>query len=491
MNENDLSVEQRYVLQKFKKGENIFVTGPGGTGKTHLIQFLLQYANKINKHIDVCAMTGCAALLLKCNATTLHSWSGIKLARGTKKHVIDNVLRNKNCISLWKRSNGLILDEVSMLSRKIFEIIEEIARIVKRSSKPFGGMQVIFTGDFFQLPPIGNEGEVETEEFCFESPLWYKVFKKENMIELKTFFRQTDPLYISILQQIRRGELDEENKRILQSYVSREYNPEEHNGCIPTKLFALRVKADYINNMMFSKLNEKEYVNEVEISTNTIMYADTTKEIDQETLEKCSKLTKQEIDHEVEHLMNNTPSSKVFRFKKGAVVMCIVNLDMEQSICNGLQGIIIDIVDANGHSPIKEPLPVVKFANGVIKTMTPYIWQSDSYPTISISQFPLCLAWGITIHKIQGTTLSMAEMDIGYSIFEYGQTYVALSRIKSLDGLYLTAFHPQKIKANPKVKAFYDSIESVDMEDINNEELDLSKYVYIEEKVDNIIVKKA
>jgi ATP-dependent DNA helicase PIF1 len=273
--------------------------------------------------------------------------------------------------------------------------------------------------------------------------------------------------------------------------VSREYNPEEHNGCIPTKLFALRVKADYINNMMFSKLNEKEYVNEVEISTNTIMYADTTKEIDQETLEKCSKLTKQEIDHEVEHLMNNTPSSKVFRFKKGAVVMCIVNLDMEQSICNGLQVIIIDIVDANGHSPIIEPLPVVKFANGVIKTMTPYIWQSDSYPTISISQFPLCLAWGITIHKIQGTTLSMAEMDIGYSIFEYGQTYVALSRIKSLDGLYLTAFHPQKIKANPKVKAFYDSIESVDMEDINNEELDLSKYVYIEEKVDSIIVKKA
>ena len=133
--------------------------------------------------------------------------------------------------------------------------------------------------------------------------------------------------------------------------------------------------------------------------------------------------------------------------------MCCVNLDMDNQICNGAQGIITDIVEDGLY-----PAVVVKFSNGIVKRIIPHFWQSEEYPTIAVGQYPLILAWALTIHKIQGATMKLAEIDIGSSIFEYGQTYVALSRIQSLDGLYLSAFHPQKIRANPLVVEFYKGI---------------------------------
>ena len=123
-----LSTEQLYAYNRFTEGANLFITGPGGTGKTRLIKHLLDYAKSIQRNIQICAMTGCAAVLLNCNARTLHSWSGIKLAKGSKKQVVDSVLKNKRVVAQWRKTKCLILDEVSMLSKKIFEIIEEIAR---------------------------------------------------------------------------------------------------------------------------------------------------------------------------------------------------------------------------------------------------------------------------------------------------------------------------------------------------------------------------
>ena len=452
-NTAELSPEQKYAYEKFVKGENLFITGPGGTGKTRLIKHFLRYSKIIGKHIDVCAMTGCAAVLLECNASTIHSWSGIKIAKGNKQSVINSVLKNRNAMNAWKKSKGLILDEVSMLSKKIFEILEEVARIVKKNSAPFGGMQIVFSGDFFQLPPIGTDGEPETSEFCFESGIWNKVFKAENIVELKQMFRQRDPLYIEILQEIRKGELSEKNKNVLKTYVNREYDAEKNNGCVPTKLFSLRTKTDFVNNRMFSSLTGEEFICDMTVKKDCITMKDTSAVIDRDTLMLCAALSEDDVKYEVEQLVNNTPCLKRFRYKIGALVMCTVNLDMSQSICNGSQGIIIDAKEINGCR-----CPVVKFVNGIVKIIEPYSWQSDSYPTISIGQFPLCLSWAVTIHKIQGSTLSIAEIDIGMSIFEYGQSYVALSRIQSLDGLYLSAFDAQKIKANPKVINFYKMI---------------------------------
>jgi len=449
----ELSPEQQYAYKLFTKGENLFITGPGGTGKTRLVKHLIAYAKSINKNIPVCAMTGCAAILLECNARTLHSWSGIKLAKQSNELVVASVLKNRHALKSWKSAQGLILDEVSMLSKKIFEIIEEIARRTKHNQLPFGGMQVIFTGDFFQLPPVGTYGDPDTEKFCFESPIWNMVFKPKNHIELKTMFRQSDPLYIDILQQIRRGNLDDDKKAILKSYVKREYDEDMNNGCIPTKLFALRSKTDYVNSMMFQKINEKEYVFNAIRKTDCTTHLDTTKPFTLEEKQKCSLLSEKEIEQELDYMLNNIQCNQVLRLKRGAAVMCTVNLDMDNSICNGSQGVVIDIIDT-----CTPPLPVVRFSNGIIKTIQPKFWQSEEYPKIAIGQYPLSLAWALTIHKIQGATLTMAEMDIGQSIFEYGQTYVALSRIKSLDGLYLSAFYSEKIAANPKVIEFYKNI---------------------------------
>jgi ATP-dependent DNA helicase PIF1 len=467
----ELSPEQRHAYTQFIKGENLFITGPGGTGKTRLVKHLIAYAKSINMNMPVCAMTGCAAVLLECNARTLHSWSGIKLAKQTKAEVISSVLKNKSVVKTWKAAQGLILDEVSMLSKKIFEIIEEIARRTKHNPLPFGGMQVVFTGDFFQLPPVGTNGDPDTEKFCFESPVWNTLFKPHNHIELKTMFRQTDPLYIEILQQIRRGYLDADKKQILQSHVRREYNEDMNNGCIPTKLFALRSKTDYVNSMMFQKINEKEYVFHAIRKTDCTNHIDTTKPFTFEESRNCSCLSETAIEQELDYMLNNLQCNQVLRLKRGAAVMCTINLDMDNYICNGSQGIVIDIIDT-----CSPALPVVRFSNGIIKTIHPKFWQSDEYPTLAIGQYPLTLAWALTIHKIQGATLTMAEMDIGQSIFEYGQTYVALSRIKSLDGLYLSAFYSEKIAANPKVIAFYDNIAKNKTHSVQSVTLETEKY---------------
>lgn len=475
---NQLSPEQRIAYSKFVKGENVFITGPGGTGKTQLIKQFMNHINSLSQNYAVCAMTGCAAILLNCSAKTLHSWSGIKLAKGSKTDIINMVLRNKRVVQNWKRTKGIILDEVSMLSKKIFEIIEELARTIRGSSLPFGGMQVVFTGDFFQLPPIGTDGEPDTELFCFESSAWDRVFKKENQIELKTIFRQNDPPYINILTQIRRGDLSDENKDVLYKYVNREFDETLHNGCVPTKLFPLRSKVDYVNSMMFSKIKETEHIFEIKKRADCLTFLESGKQIESNFLRKCAMLSNQEIEYETTQLINNTPALQILRLKKGAAVMCTINLDMENGICNGAQGIVIDIIESTTQS-----IPVVKFSNGIIKRIAPHYWQSEEYPTIAIGQMPLCLAWALTIHKIQGATLDIAEMDIGQSIFECGQTYVALSRIKSLNGLYLSDFHPYKIKANPKVKKYYSELSlqerelplEIEMPDLEHENVILPK----------------
>jgi len=222
----------------------------------------------------------------------------------------------------------------------------------------------------------------------------------------------------------------------------------------------LRAKTDYINSQMFSKIQGKEYVMDAIVKTDCKMMFNDEKAIKPDILFKCSQLTEQEKEYEIQNLFGTTTCSKIFRYKKGASVMCTVNLDMDNQICNGAQGIITDILESEGGEG-KYPTIMVKFSNGIVKGIGPRFWQSEEFPTIAVGQYPLMLAWALTIHKIQGATLKLAEIDIGSSIFEYGQTYVALSRIQSLEGLYLSAFHPQKIRANPVVVDFYDRIGGV------------------------------
>lgn len=340
-----------------------------------------------------------------------------------------------------------------MMSKKIFEIIERALKHVKRIDDVFGGMQVIFTGDFFQLPPIGNPYDEDTCCFCFESAIWRSAFTIDNHVVLKHIFRQNDGVYKDILNQIRWGELDENATAILMKCVKR---PIE-GDIIPTKLFAVRAKTDFVNSRMYEKIEGEESVYMVQSKSDLKTYIESGKPIEIEHISVCVGLSKKDRDDAVDRLVESTNRSKELRLKKGARVMCLHNICVDDGICNGSQGVVVDFADSN-------KAPVVLFSNGKKMLIEPVWVQSDDYPCIGIGQIPLCLAWALTIHKIQGATLAMAEMDLGDSVFEYGQTYVALSRIKDLDGLYLSAFQPRKIKANPIVKEFYRGIPDWDYE---------------------------
>lgn len=428
----NLSNEQQIIFEKYKNGENIFITGVGGTGKTHLIHIIANHAKENDKKFQVCAMTGCAAVLLNCSANTLHSWAGIGLARGNINEVVNRVIKSKFRRKNWNSIELLIIDEVSMLSEKLLIILDIIGKKIKKNMKPFGGIQIIFAGDFHQLPPIGDENDPGSINFCFESEIWNLLFPIENQIQLKTIFRQKDPIYQKILQEIRNGRIHKSSINILKKYIR---IPDENMEIKPPILLSRRKDVDEINlkNLNNLKTNEKNFnlQDNIEIEDK---YKNT--------------FNNDEIQYELNYLKNNILAESKLTLKIGAQVMCIANIDIEgtNAIVNGSQGIIKDFINN---------YPLVEFRNGETRIIKEHIWKSEIIPNIGIKQIPLIYAWAITIHKAQGLTLETGMIDVGKNVFECGQTYVALSRLVSLDGLYLLAFDPYKIKLFNKVIEFY------------------------------------
>ena len=455
----ELSIEQKYALELFKKGENIFITGPGGTGKTKLIEHFVEYCANYKRNLQVCALTGCATLLLPkmCNARTIHSWSGIRLCKGENEKIIELALKGKKTRSNWKSAQILIVDEVSMMSQKVFDVLNELGKRIRYNSKPFGGLQVVFLGDFYQLPPVANMGDIASEKFCFESIHWKSTFPLKSVVVLSKIFRQVDPKYKEILLQIRNGYLSKVNAQLLSGYVNRSYDPSDFNGCVPTKLFPTRAKTDQLNASRFAMINQPIVQFKYYKKTNCKTYLETNQPLNLQHIQKCTNLHESVKEYEIRQLLTTASYSELLELKIGAIVMCTVNLDMDNGICNGSQGVITGFAVSSN-----VPLPEVTFVNGIKKVIGLHYVQSEEYPSIAVGQIPLCLAWALTIHKIQGATLQMADIDVGNQIFECGQTYVALSRVESLDGLYLSAFNAGRIKINPIVKAFYECIPEKD-----------------------------
>jgi ATP-dependent DNA helicase PIF1 len=440
----DYSDEQIKAFAAYTQGKNIFVTGPGGTGKTALIKYIQKDAVRKGYNIQVCALTGCAAVLLECKAKTLHSWAGIGLGKGSFDQLVTKISKNRFLKSNWKSTDILVVDEVSMMSQKLFELLDAIGKAIRKDSRPFGGIQLIFSGDFYQLPPVGDKDELESSKFCFESMLWSQTFSKENHIQLTKIFRQSDPIYQKILNQIREGRLKRSSNEMLLHSVGREI---PDNLCIrPTKLFPTRNKVDQVNTREMNALNTEEKEFKLKYHSDLEMTAT--------ELLKRRQFTREQIQTELLYLKGNLRCDEVVKLKIGSQVMCIINIELDNgaTLCNGSQGIITRLSE--------QGLPVVKF--GAFETVMGYhIWPSENIPGIGVSQLPLILAWALTIHKAQGATLDVAEIDAGSGIFECGQTYVALSRVKSIEGLYLTSFDASKIKVSRKVQEFYLSLEEL------------------------------
>jgi len=469
MDESSLTDEQYYVLDLFKEGKNLFITGPGGVGKSHLINTLVQYCNSANKSVQVCALTGCAAVLLGGKAKTIHSWSGIHFCDGKNSDLITKALSRYIIKKNWKKTQVLIVDEVSMMSKKMLMVLEELARDARNSVKVFGGIQVVFCGDFYQLPPVCKDTS-DNSKFCFEANIWSTIFPLDQHIQLTHIFRQKDKTYLELLSQVREGTISSKNIKILKERM----HIAKPEGI--TQLSPIKTRVNSINADKFNDLTTEAHKCVMTVEYECDKYARSGKSVEPELLKKGRGLTPAQKEMAVNKLRTNSKCEKEMELKVGSFVMCTANIDMENGICNGSQGTIIDFI---------ENRPVIKFNNGITKTLSEHCWQSVDYPTISIKQYPLQLAWAITIHKMQGATLESAVMDLGNNVFENGQIYVALSRVKSLDGLYLTEFNPRVITTNPKVRAFYKKIPVLNLEVEYASDVDdsLTEESYIEEPV--------
>lgn len=422
--EQTLTPTQQYVMEQFNLGYNIFITGPAGSGKSHLIRSIVQKAEQQNKRIQCCAMTGCAAFLLNVNAKTLHSWAGIGAMKRSDNELIRSIMKTQYKKKRWKNVDILIIDEVSMMSCSLFNLLDTIAKTVRKSDEPFGGIQVILSGDFHQLAPMGDD------KYCFESTRWNE--NMDEQIELHTIHRQQDPKFTKILNQIRKGRISRKSYNLLQLCMKKDMSVLE-NGIRPTILYPRKFQVDRLNKKHLSQLNTPKHIfnHRVVQGSHTISPPFTQKQA-----------------HEVQYIIRNAPFNDTLVLKQGAQVMCIANLDVSNGVCNGSTGIILHFEEKTG-------LPVVKFHNGSTRIIKWHVWNSETIKHLSIHQIPLVTAWAITIHKAQGASLDLVEVDVGNSIFAYGQTYVALSRVKTLEGLYLKSFSPNKIIMNERVNEFY------------------------------------
>ena len=445
-----LNLEQNTIFEKYKNGENIFITGPAGSGKSFLIKTIVNHSKEINKKIQVCALTGCASILLNCNANTLHRFAGIGLANKNIDDVLNDVFNKKYKLKNWNSLKCLIIDEVSMMSLKILLILDKIGRkYYNKPNIPFGGLQLIFSGDFYQLLPIkSNDSEKEASMFCFEHPLWYEIFPINNQIILKSIFRQDEKEFLKVLKYVRRGKITPITKQILEKrvFTTEQINKFKQDNVI-TIISPYKKDTDNINTLEYNKLS-----NSLEKRLYNIKYLKGSRKTDVSIESDMYKLlieTNKSLKNDYEFLADNIMAYKILELKVGTHVMCIANISFDNTIqiANGSQGIVVGFTN---------DLPLVKFNNINDPILINYYnWSSETNKNVSVSQIPLIYAWAITIHKSQGISLDSAIMDIGNKIFEYGQTYVALSRVRSLNGLYLSSFDYTKISANPKVKNFY------------------------------------
>lgn len=443
---NTLTHEQLQVVHHLLKGHNIFLTGGGGVGKSYLLSIIYNELPALKKQFDslqspysvpkltriqIAAMTGCAALLLGNKAKTLHSWSGIKLGKGTVNELFVRIRRSPKAMRHWLCTDLLIIDEVSMLTAELLDKLNQLAKKLRSNQKPFGGIQVMFVGDFYQLPPVNKTDEKTI--FAFESDAWKEII--HTSIELTIIQRQKDKIFQSILTEARFGQLSKESCEILKTRQNLEWR---QNKIKPTLLFPRRSEVDMINEANLRSLQGKRYHYNARL-----LYDGLIPENFNETDENFVRALKQ-YDNDAPYLVE-------LELALNAQVMLIANMDMNLGLVNGSRGVV------TGFCPATE-LPIVEFVNGIVKTIGNHSWAIEDYEFISRSQIPLRLAYACTIHKGQGSSLDSALVDIGSGNFEFGQAYVALSRCRSLEALYVYDFDPVSFRAHPKVKQFYEQL---------------------------------
>ncbi len=396
-------MKQEIALEVMLSGESVLLTGPAGAGKTFVLNQLIRVAKSEGKHVSVTATTGLAATHL--GGTTIHSWSGIGVSDELPSGFADHMAKGRR--EIIEKTDILIIDEISMLHDFRLDMIDQVCRLVRGKDEPFGGIQIIMSGDFFQLPPI-NRGDSRAGGFVVGSNVWQEL--DPAICYLEEQHRQDDEQLLDILNSLRAGELRRHHAEQLLARVDVQPADDE----ILTELHTVNFDVDRLND---SKLDELE--------GDEIFYTQSSTG----------------SDSYVENLQRSVLAPSVLRVKKGALVMAVKN-SLDRKYVNGSLGVIIDFEPGTEY-------PVVEFKNGRVVTMSPDTWElrDGDKKRASITQIPLRLAWAITVHKSQGMTLDAARIDLRKAFVE-GMGYVALSRVKNLNNLYLSGINQMALRVS-------------------------------------------
>lgn len=428
----------KQITDLINKKENIFITGGAGTGKSYILNQLKQiYGSKMH----VTSTTGISALNI--SGQTIHSWAGIGIADKPVSTVVANI-KNNNVVVLKQLllAELLAIDEISMLDNTTLDYLNSVLKAIRESDEPFGGIQVLLFGDFFQLPPVGIEDDNETD-FCFNSKTWQELNLKT--IILKDVKRQTDIKFIKALNDVREDKIDIEDMKI---FFKRDYDFDFVPPEGTLQIFSTNKKADEYNVECFNKIKTKSYKY---IAEDYLYIYSKNGECDIVKIsDNTNKLSEYDMNC-INKFNEDCKAPQTLEIKVGCRVMLVKNRNIKAGLVNGSCGTVTEANDSSVR---------VLFDNKVESTIIPekFEYIRENRTKIKRSQYPLRLAYGITIHKSQGMTFDGLVVNFN-RIFDYGQAYVALSRTRSLEGLIIKGFNPNKIKANPKVINFYKEIE--------------------------------
>jgi predicted ATPase len=409
-------VNQGLALEIMLSGESVLLTGPAGAGKTYVLNQFIKHAKAEGKHVSVTATTGLAATHL--GGTTIHSWAGIGVQDQLPTGFADHVAKGRR--EIIEKTDVLIIDEISMLHDYRLDMVDDACRLIrKKPDVPFGGIQVIMSGDFFQLPPI-NRDDSRTGGFVVHGNAWREL--DPTICYLQEQHRQDDQHLLDILNALRGGDIRRHHAEQLLARV----DMEPPADALLTELHTVNIDVDKLNERRLDALEGDE-----------LFYTQSTTG----------------ADNYVENLQRSVLAPATLRLKKGALVMAVKNA-ADRRYANGSIGTVIDFEPATEY-------PLVEFQNGRVVSMIPESWElrDGDKKRASITQIPLRLAWAITVHKSQGMTLDAARIDLRKAFVE-GMGYVALSRVKNLDNLYLTGINRMALSVSSDAQQIDEGLRS-------------------------------
>ena len=404
-----LNPEQEAALSLLNGEENIFLTGAAGTGKSFLLKHFMRESG--DDEFPILASTGAAAILV--GGRTFHSFFGLGIFEGGISATIERAVQNKRLAKRIKETEGFIIDEVSMLSGPTLRAAESISRRIRECDEPWGGMRVIAVGDFAQLPPVNPFSQ--TKEWAFLDEVWEQSQFKH--VALNEIMRTSGDKFLKVLNSIRDGRVTSEVTTFLNARATD--LPEIFDG---TRLFARKDNVDRYN---FQHLEQLEG----ETRSFETIYSGKAREI--------------------ENFKKHAPIPDVIHLKEGALVMLRQN-DPERRWVNGSLGHIVEMDDE------KLGITLLKGREIQLEKADFTLLDADGTPVVTARNFPISLAWAVTIHKAQGSTLDKIWVDIR-RLWEPGQAYVALSRVTDPDGLWIEGWDARSIFTDPAVREFHET----------------------------------